>query len=326
MSNIESTKQKILARAAANFMLTQVSISVWKGVKLNKGATAAAAAAAGVSCAEAGRLYVDILGEHHRDLKVVTAAFAELRTYLYANTVPFSQQGGDGQRRGDLLIYTMRVPEVMARLAELKSNALNLLDLFLQEYDTYVARAINGPLSSWAADHYPSAEEVRGKFNATIETPRPMTVPDAAQMSHLPATMAAEFAEQHAASAIANLEGAKAAAIDAAAAHMAKVVKQLTDGDRLHDSLVTLSSAHAHTLLELAEGTDNDPRLIELAELVRKQVANVNCADGWSHSRTKKSQARRAATTAVKGLTALSQEIQSAPAEVQIGGALADLW
>ena len=323
---IESTKQKILARAAANFMLTQVSISVWKGVSLNKSATAAAASSAGVSCAEAGRLYVDILGEHHRDLKVVTSAFAELRTYLYANTVPFAQAGSDGQRRGDLLIYTMRVPEVMARLTELKTTAVAALEAFLLEYDSYVSRAISGPLGSWAADHYPSAEEVRGKFNATIETPRPMTVPDAAQMSHLPASMAAEFAEQHAAGAIANLEGAKTAAIDAAAAHMKKVVTQLTDGKRLHDSLITLSTAHAHTLLELAEGTDNDPRLIELAEMVRKQVANVTCADSWAHSHTKKREAKAAAATAVKGLTALSKEIQSAPAEVQLGGAMADLW
>lgn len=329
-----AAKAAFLQRASNNFMLTQITISVWSGVAMNKSGAAKAARGAGAG-ESVGRLYVDMLGTHQRELKNVTARYAELRTYLYANTLPFSTAGEGQQRKGDRLVATLRVPEVLANLTKMAREASNALEAFLVDYDRFVSYAKAHDLGEWGALNYPSAAEVRSKFSAHIEPPRPLAIPDAAQMSSLPADLAAEIAAQHSMQATRMLEGAKAAALEGALAHMEKVNTQLRDGKRLHQSLVDLAREHAQMLSDIATGTDNDPRLTELAKVIRAQVTNVNDVTRWNDRPDLREQAATAATVTVKALRALAKDHASPAApsaaatgtgDVVIGGVLADLW
>ena len=54
---------------------------------------------------------------------------------------------------------------------------------------------------------------------------------------------------------------------------MATVEKQLTDGKRLHQSL--LDNAKRHASLLRGRGADNDPRVLEVADLIDERIGSI---------------------------------------------------
>lgn len=331
----------ICRRAASAFMLIQISISTWDGVKLNKSATAQAAQGAGASDG-VGRLYVNLLGQHHRELKSVKAHYAAIRDYLYANTLPFAAPGDGQQRRGDRLVAVNKVPEVLAELARRTDEARQVLQQFLLRYDELVHIARSRDLGTWQDGiAYPTLDEVRQRFAITVQPPQPLQIARVEDMPALPANIAAEIAAQHSQNAARMLASAKDEALASAQDHVDRLHKQLTEGKRFHKSLLDATLRHADMLDSIARGTDNDPRLVESARILREQCANVPTVDGWKNSETKREEAATATGTVREALKALGEErsAQSQPVPtgtvangadaadgVQIGGMLADLW
>ena len=88
---------------------------------------------------------------------------------------------------------------------------------------------------------------------------------------------------------------------------MATVEKQLTDGKRLHQSLLDNAKRHASLLRGMVEGYDNDPRVLEVADLIDQRIGSIPDIQWMKDNGTKRGQAIRAASTANKALAAIAK-------------------
>ena len=292
--------------ASNNFMLVQVTVRKWKGVQQLKQGSAKAAEQANAN-PESFRGYMDMLGSHQQSLKDVISTFDAIRTSLYENSLPFSDAGEGQQRRGERLGAVANVPEVLSKLGELKSEAYAALDAFLPEYDRLREFAIKHDLGDWRGEvTYPSADEVRSMFAASLTPPQPIPTCDMSALN-LPAGLAADIAARHEAALSTQLEGAKDYAIAEARDHMGKVNRQLDKGKRLHQSLIDNAKRHAALLRGMVQGYDNDPRVLAIADLIDEQIGSIGNIEKVKNSPTLRAKAVRAAQTAHVTLGKLSQ-------------------
>jgi hypothetical protein len=304
---------QFIDNATKALSLLDVSIGVWTGVAKLKKAAQVAAKQAGAS-SKVARVYVDLLGKQQRKLKVVTAAHAAIRTYLYENTLPFAADTG-GQKRGPRLLPVVRVPEVFAKLAELRAVAGEALESFLKEYDRYVEISMAQDMGTWnreitSANKLPSVDDVRRKFYCSISAPRPIpnNAAGVADMA-LPIGMASDFISEHYGAIDDQLKQAKDAAVKQAKDQMALLEEQLGAASttvnkagvvvptkRLHESLITNSKRVASMLRDMVEGYDSDPRLLGLADKIDNEIAHVKSVDVWKTSPSARDDALKAAS------------------------------
>jgi hypothetical protein len=278
------------------------------------------------------RMYFNILGSHHSHLKAVNSAYAAIRTYLYENTLPFSQSGDGQQTRGPRLIPVCRVPEVLTKLQELKHEAETALNEFLPEYARLVELARIHDVGDFGAEiHYPAADEVRGRFVARVSAPQAIPSANMAGFS-LPAKMADDIAAANSAAIAAQLDRAKNTAMQQAEDQMKTLVKQLRDGKRLHPSLISNSRRAGRMLRDITEGYDNDPRLLALADLIDEKIGSVESTETWKTLPSARKKSLRAAETIHKGLRDLNKAENPATVDTTVkadnvvaGGMLADL-
>jgi hypothetical protein len=85
------------------------------------------------------------------------------------------------------------------------------------------------------------------------------------------------------------------------------VEKQLTEGKRLHQSLLDNAKRHASLLRGMVEGYDNDPRVLEVADLIDQRIGSIPSIEQVKHNATRRNQAIRAAGTASKALAAVAK-------------------
>jgi len=299
--------------ASNNFMLMQVTIRKWRGVQKLKSGSAKAAEQAKAN-PESFRGYVNLLGSNQRALKDVISKFDAVRSCLTENSLPFSDAGQGQHRRGDRLIYVPNVPEVLTKMNTLTVKAYAERDAFLPEYDRLRDFAIQHDMGDWRNEvSYPTADEVRGMFSVSVTPPKPIPTCDMSALL-LPAGLAANIAARHEAALSTQLEGAKDAAIDGARDHMANVEKQLTEGIRLHQSLIDNAKRHAALLRGMVKGYDNDPRVLQLADLIDEQIGSIKSIDHVKNSTAVRDRAVRAAKTVSKGLSDLAAAPKPSPA------------
>lgn len=302
--------QKFAENAANSFMAVSIGVGRWTGVAGLKDASSRAAEDAGANPASA-RLYVNLLGSHHALLADVNAAYAAIRTYYYAHTLPFTVTEGDGQSRGDRIIPVTHVPRVMAKLQELADTAQSKLDAFIPEYERLVRLAQSEDMGTWRSEarrKYPTADSVRAKFYAHISPPRPLASfdPERLKSMGLPLEMAEKIAEAGTSALNEQLEVARTAAMEQARQQMDRVAKQLTSGKRLHESLVTDSKRVAQLLRDMTEGYDRDPQIMALVKLIEDKVATVENTGQWKASETRRAESAKAAATVRDGLKRLA--------------------
>lgn len=323
----------LIEQAANLFMTVQVSIGTYKGTILNRSAAKVAADNAGVDwqAREAGRLYIDILGSHHSHLKAVIAKFTLIRTFVYESTQPMDDT--PGQKRGPLLIQTSKVPEFLSRLNTLKRNAMQALDEFLVKYDDWAEDA-KRQLSDWAEGReYPSASDIRQKFYVEVLPPLPLQVVRVKDIN-LPVHLAEQLASQSVHRATKQLNVAKAATVEAAEQHFQRLVNQLTNGQRFHESLISAAKQHGGFLRDLSAAL-GEPNLKSIADDIDHKVLNVSSVEHWKTSPHFKAEAAKAATKVLGDIKQVrkdvaTQQVMPAPAQPaqQAGedGILADLW
>lgn len=299
--------------ASNNFMLMQVTVRKWKGVQKLKSGSAKAAEQARAN-PESFRGYVNLLGSNQKALKDVISKFDAVRTCLTDNSLPFSDAGEGQHRRGDRLIYVPNVPELLTKMNARTLEAYAERDAFLPEYDRLRDFAIQHDMGDWRNEvSYPTADEVRRMFSISVTPPRPIPTCDMSALN-LPAGLAADIAARHEAALSTQLEGAKDAAIEGARDHMATVEKQLTEGVRLYQSLIDNAKRHAAMLRGMVKGYDNDPRVLQLADLIDEQIGSIKSIDHVKHSTIVRDRAVRAAKTVSKGLSDLAAAPKANPA------------
>jgi hypothetical protein len=315
MNHLTTTEQELLDQVANTFMTMRVSVGTWRGVIMNRDAAERAAINDGVSADANARLYIDALGSHTSHLKAVIQKFTRVRTYVYDVTTS-TASGADGrQRRGDLMLPTATVPDVLAKLQKLKREATDALDAFLVHYDQYALRA-KAEVGPWLTKSLPSADEVRRAFYIDVSAPKPLNVvnPEQLKRANIPADMAAKLSAQSVSEARAQLEAAKDNILEAATEHLDRVAKQLTDGKRLHDSLLEHAKVHAVFITDMAKAL-GDPRLEAIGTEFNTSVLNVRNMDQWRdpYSPRRREAAKAAAKVSRDIKTLASQPRQSLP-------------
>jgi len=319
--------QNALNKAAANaFMLLGITVRFYTGTTKLVDAAKRAEESAGATDTGA-RMYINALGAHHNELKYVIGKYQKVRTYLYLATLSFSQAEEGQQKRGKRLAPVTRVPEILNQLSVLKKEAVDALNDLLPNWDHLCNIAASRAGMFRDEMRFPSAEEVRGKFSIQIAVPECIEPVDMSRFGSLPAALANEIAEARNASLTFQLEGAKTEAMNAAKSHMDVVAKQLTDGVRLSETLVSLSTLHSQTLRDMVTGYDNDPRIIAMADRIDAEIANCTTAV-WKDSAYARYKSRDAARVISKGLTAMTKPAavpQITANQTLAGGLLADL-
>ena len=291
---------------ANNYMVLDLSLGRADPMKHSAVASDAAAAECRVNGNVPVRTRVGALGRLTADLKQVNSKFASIRTWLYDNTLPFTDCEEGQQKRGKRIVPVSRVPEVLAKLLELRVAAFAALDAFMPDYRQYYASRNRADLGRVSDVDMPDPDVLAGKYRVTIGAPEPLPVFNVDSLA-LPAGLAAEIAQRHHDRLSKQLDGAKQAAIEGAQKHMDVVEKQLTDGKRLHQSLLDNAKRHARLLRDMVEGYDNDPRVLEVADLIDERIGSIPNIEQVKHSATRRNQAIRAAGTASKALAAVAK-------------------
>jgi len=315
--------------AANNFLLIDVSVSFWSGVGQLTAAAEKAAIAAGAE-ATGTRIYKDLLGAWHGKLKEVNQHFRRLRTVLADETIPYSKAEGEGQRRGKKMVNVLRYPDVAAKLNNLKALALGSLAEFLEHYDDYRNAALSENFGTWRSEAerlFPTREEVEAKFKIEISDPEPLPVFNQDQIGswNIPAQMLGKIVEQSNAAIAAQLEAAKQDSIETSLKVCETALKQLTEGKRFSESVITNVKREAVKLREMADGYDNDPRVQDIADAMLNGIANVSSKEEWKNNETKKIEAAKSAETTVKNLKRMQQSAPVATAPDTSGVILPDL-
>ncbi|GAG15713.1 unnamed protein product, partial [marine sediment metagenome] len=228
-------------------------------------------------------------------LNTVKAAYMAFYTYIYTVSLPYE--------RGRYMVAVCRMPEILAELAKMKIAADKMRDEFLLEYDRLVMIAQSQDMGEWKAEvksKYPTSEEVRRMFGVTISAPKRLTAVDMSGVNLL-ADLAAEIADANSAELESQLNLAKTVAIQQAEDQVKTLAKQLDGGKRLHDSLISNSRNVARMLRDMTQGFDNDPRVLELADMIDKAVT-VNKTEVWRDNPKVRLDAQRIAAKAAKGL------------------------
>ena len=296
---------------ANNYMVLDISIGRADPMKHSAVASDAAASECRVDGAVPVRTRVGALGRLTTDLKQVNSKFASVRTWLYDNTLPFTDCEEGQQKRGKRIVPVSRVPEVLAKLAELKGEAFAALDAFMPDYRQYYSAHNRADLGRVSDVDMPDPDVLAGKYRVSVGAPEPLPVFNVDTLA-LPAGLAADIAQRHHDRLSKQLDGAKQAAIEGAQKHMDVVEKQLTDGKRLHQSLLDNAKRHARLLRDMVEGYDNDPRVLAIADLIDERIASIPNIEQVKNSATRRNAVIRAASTASKSLAEVANSESTA--------------
>ncbi len=308
--------------AAANFMILSVSVGKFEGIKNLKEAAKAAAKAANAKTE--AELRVRLLGDYHSELRTVLTEYSKMRTLLKKITIDYESP--------EKLGHVAEIPRILKQLAEQKLIAEGALAAFLPEYDRYVKASLESQ-GLWAKEvkrHLPSAEKIASQFYITINDPKPVPAMDMASYGCVPtSTMGKIVTASNKALAI-KLEQAKSNTMDKALKAVEKIVTQLSkDAPRMHDSVIEHAKIASTELRNMADGYDGDLRLSKIADVIDKEVINVDQANQWGANETKKVQACAAAQKTVSNIKALQKAapVADVPATDTLltGGLLADL-
>ena len=150
---------------SANYMLASVTVRTWSARKTDRSATDELLVAKGATH-NAAVLVKSLLAGNDRELKDAHAAYARIRTWFYAHSLPWTTQ--DGQR-GERVVGTVQVMAFLRDFARLKTEAEKSRDSFVYAYDAAVANASVSMGGLYDLHHYPSKEDVRDMFGATLD-------------------------------------------------------------------------------------------------------------------------------------------------------------
>lgn len=290
-----------------NFMVINVGLGRADPMKHSAVASDVAANGCAVDSAVPVRTRVGVLGRMTVAIREVNSKFAAVRTWIYENTLPFTDCADGQQKRGKRIVPVAKVPEVLQKLAELKADAFAALDAFMPEYREYYAAFNQADLGKVSDVSLPDPDALYAKYYVRLDPPEPLPVVNIDKLA-LPVGLATDIANRHSERLAKQLDGAKSAAIEGARDHMATVEAQLTNGKRLHASLLDNAQRHASLLRGMVEGYDNDPRVLEVADIIESRIASIPSIEHVRDSHRLRDQALRAAATAKKSLDVVAKE------------------
>lgn len=167
----ESVASQLNEALAGNFILVDFSARIWEGRKVDKAAGLLVTQGAG-AVSDAGKFMKALFAGSDAELKAVKSAYQAVRTFVYANTMPFSS--ASGHRRGPRLLATKQSIEFMKRYNVMQHDAARALAELQQVYPQRVQEAVGKLGSLGHVDEYPDVSELANMFDLRIDfTPVP---------------------------------------------------------------------------------------------------------------------------------------------------------
>lgn len=152
---------------SANFNLNSVSLlceftsSVWTARKLDRKKTDEVVTGANAKSKGAARVNKNLLAGQPV-LEEIAALVSNARTYVYDNTLPWSNSG---QR----LIITARLPKFDQRIRDYIDEFNEKVDAFVQVYPGLIMAQAMALGTMFDRSEYPTASEIRHKFNMACD-------------------------------------------------------------------------------------------------------------------------------------------------------------
>jgi molybdopterin converting factor small subunit len=257
---------------ASNYMLVDLQLRSWSGkstdrevsseVIHNKGATR-----------DSGKFVKNLFAGADGELKAVNQMGNTIRAFVYAKTLPWSNNS-DGAKRGERLIAATKSFEFLKELNEIKREYDLAVATLVSVYDARITEAKSN-LQGMANDaDYPSVDTVADRFAVSVDLRPVPTLQDFSRVN-VPSALAEALGQRHMQLAEAQIANAMSDLKQRLLEQLQRMAVQLNkagDGTktRLYDSLVT----NLQDLVSLARTMNvrNNQELSALADKIEVQL------------------------------------------------------
>lgn len=180
---------------AANYMQGELKIQQYSGTKTNKEISDEITKLHGAS-ADAGRFVQKLFAGASEELNDAQRAYSRLRTWWYANSLPWVSGGEGASKRGPRLIATVDVMDKLTEFKELHDAAKVARQRFQDALPQARAKAAVSLGTIYNEDDYPTPDSIRYLFSATFNvTPLP-AITDYSRLS-IPPALAEGLSKQY---------------------------------------------------------------------------------------------------------------------------------
>lgn len=147
--------------------LADVSISTWSGVRTDNKLLNDLKEKHNAS-GDVGKVIKNLMAGADAKLKAVNSAFNACRTHHYQTTLPWLGNPNADRRSGARLLPNLLFDKYLTEMAKLRAAAMTALEEFIAEYPSLVEQAKSN-LGGMADAIYPTVDEIRGRYNITVE-------------------------------------------------------------------------------------------------------------------------------------------------------------
>ncbi len=141
-------------------MLVEFNASIWTARKLDKGTTDEVISTKSAKAKDAARVNKNLLAGRP-ELDVINQQVGKVRTFVYDNTLPWSDSGLR-------LLPTVNFMAFTARMNEYEEEFNTLVDKFVDVYPTLITAQAMALGDMFKRDEYPTAKAIADKFRFRV--------------------------------------------------------------------------------------------------------------------------------------------------------------
>jgi hypothetical protein len=262
-------------------LLADVTISVWSGERTDQDMTDDIRRSAGAT-GNVGRFTKNLLAGVDGRLREVKSSFAAVRTTHYGLTLPWVSDPHSERQRGPRLLPHALFQSYLQRMGKQRTQALDLLEVFLSEYPDLVVKAQTN-LAGLADANYPSVEHVRSSFKVKFDFE---PIPAGQQFRGLPEIAIDRLAKGLQAKQERMLSSATSAMWQEVKSRVSHIVERLAEPDTKFKVSTVESLRELITVLPAWNMTD-DARVTEVVDEIKDMLDGVQAHDLRKDPRTR---------------------------------------
>lgn len=234
--------QTIHDKLASNYVLVDLTVNSWSGIKTDKDASRRMERHEG-AVEGAGKVVKNLLAGNNAAHKAALSAQTQVRTYLYTVSSPWTSSTVGSQKKGLRMVPAAKLMEIMVQLDALISAANSAVDSFLAEYVAARDNAIIALAGLAVASDYPDPATIRDQFGVQVQYKPVPALADYSRMS-VPVELAESLASQLADENSRAMQAAQEDAHERLCAQLDRMTDQLTkvvngDKTKMYETLVT---------------------------------------------------------------------------------------
>jgi hypothetical protein len=266
------SNQDLSEALSSNYMLVSLSIRTWSGKRTDKDATSEVISNKNAA-KDSGSFVKKLLASADEELRDVLAESNAMRSFLYANTLPWSLST-EGAKRGERLVPTANAMTFLRDVAEIKKRydaaVLNLQSV----WDARVTQAITNLGGLANPSDYPPAHDLPALFSVQVDIRPVSAVNDFTRLS-VPAALQTALASRMASQMETQMKNAMEDLRERLLEELNRIATQLGkvgagEKTKLYETLIT----NTQNLVALARNMNlsGSQKLIELADKIEAKL------------------------------------------------------